>query len=595
MGSNPKSARTGADATARRPEPDAQRSLPALPARACLRRRPRGLVVAGLGILCALAACGPDAARTDGKDATPAVASTGQVAPAARPRVSFYAASRFADQASFGPTAELVAELQAKGFEQWIDEQLALPAPQIDLAPVNFNHRLPTDDELAYPRTQFANLVLRSPAQLLLRLSWSLQQFLVVGDAVTDPDAQVVWLNLLTAQGSGSYRELLRAVSLNPAMGQNLDNVRNRPKSDDCPTCAPNENYARELMQLFSIGPYRLGDDGREQRDAQGRLLETYTQKDVAELARALTGWQYHFVPLPGNDWATHITPMVPSTLPHERDSGRKVVLGRVLPAGVDAARELDAVVELLVAHPNAGPFVAVRMIRQLVASNPSPDYVRRVASVFRNNGKGVAGDMKAVVRAVLLDPEARAGDDPTRPASVLGKYREPYLWTYAVLRGIGCQRALRRVPNPDNPYTFMATRQEPAEQDSVFGFYSFDHLAAGTRLPAPEAALVTGDELALRSVALNHWNTDFDRSGPQGNLDDAGCDLSALERAYARSADDFGNELARRWFRGQLPVRLRQQLPALMQLADAPGDRRAAMLRVLGHVLVAPQFGVQR
>ena len=367
-----------------------------------------GGVGLALAITLVLAACGGG-----GKiDAAPSP-SAGQVAPATTTaKVSFYAASRFAEQASFGPTPALVAELQAKGFEKWIDEQLALPLVALDPAVAEESYQLTKLQEIP-PRiwmdtdAQMLRASLSAPDQLRWRVMWSLSNYIVVARSKGDtPPGNVHWLNLLYRQAFGNYGELLQQVTRNPFMSHYLDNDQNRPKSTECQQCAPNENYARELMQLFSIGVVSLNPDGTAKRDNRGRFIETYTQADVEELARALTGWAYDPQPSgrPERNWGNWSKPMAQSTWPPERDAGRKVVMGRVFPAGQPAVKDLEDIAAMIMAHPNTAPFVSLRLIQHLVMSDPSPAYVGRVTGVFNSS----AGNLRSVVKAILLDAEAR-------------------------------------------------------------------------------------------------------------------------------------------------------------------------------------------
>ena len=249
-----------------------------------------------------------------------------------------------------------------------------------------------------------------APDQLRLRAAWSLLLFVTnTGTNI----GRVNWLNLVQRHAFGRYGDFLRDVSVDASMGNYLDNARNRPRSAECPSCAPNENYARELMQLFSLGLYKLNPDGTPTLDIRGRKVETYSQRDVEELARALTGWMNdRRDPSWPDDGLSR--PLIPSPYPTDRDSGAKTVLGRAFPAGQSQQKDLDDTVAMLMGHPNIAPFVGLRLIQHLVMSNPPPAYVSRVATAFRGNGAATDGDMKAVIKAVLLDPEARRGDDPT-------------------------------------------------------------------------------------------------------------------------------------------------------------------------------------
>lgn len=550
-----------------------------------------------------LAAAGLLSACGGGRDeaATAPSPSAGQVAaPAAAAKVSHYAAARFAEQAAFGATPALIAELRAKGFERWIDEQMALPFVPIDIAPaeavyaIGQNDRVP-DAIWSYPDAEIMRLAMGGPDQLRLRVMWSLSQFIVAARSKGEVPGQLVWINLLYRNAFGKYDDLLREASLNPHMGHYLDNDQNRPKSPECQHCAPNENFARELMQLFSIGVFKLNPDGTPQRDARGRFIETYSQRDVEELARALTGWQHDQVPQqrPSRNWGNWSKPMVPSTWPPERDDARKVVMGRVFPAGQGPHQDLATAISMLMSHQNIAPFVALRMIQNLVKSDPSPAYVERVAAKFRNNGSGTAGDMKAVVKAVLLDPEARRGDDPATARPEDGKFKEPFLHRMATYRGMGCRTALRN----DEGYVVQVWTQKPFSSDSVFGYYAPTDRAPGSNLLAPEQRLVNSSELTARLGDLNwmRWNNQT-RTNSLEKYTAAGCNPDEFVAAYNRSPKAFIDLLSERWFRGAMPPTLRSTLEQLIRQPQwNTQDPSEGPMRMISYALTTPAFGVSK
>lgn len=556
-----------------------------------LVRRARALLAA----LALLAACGSEAPEVN---PAPPVLSAGQVGAAKAYKVSFYAASRFAEQASFGPTPALVEELRTKGFEAWIDEQMALPPSLMDPAPMQIFRAPPTPLsawEASYPARESQRFYIGGKDQLRLRVSWAVGQWVVLGRKSEHP-ARPFWFNLLQTHALGRYGQLLRAASVDPGMAYFLDNHLNRPKSTECPWCAPNENYARELMQLFSLGVQQLNLDGTPKRDHRGRILETYTQADVEQMARALTGWifnpDYSGVQKEFN-WGNWAKPMVPSSWPPDRDSGEKKILGRTFPAGQTQDKDLDDAIDLLMSHPNAAPFVALRLIQHLVTSDPTPDYIRRVATVFRDNGRGVVGDMKATVKAVLLDPEARQGDDPTQ-ASTTGKFRDSMLWFTGAVRGMGCTRNLIAtsdglpVPLPQNF----------GEAPNVFSYYLPTDRAPGSNLLAPEQRLATPGEMRDRLGRMDNW-----LGGPNwvGRSDktfvDASCELPLFVQAFQASPKAFADLLSARYFRGAMPPTLRANLEQRMR-AKASWDTTPAdvgLLVLLSYALVTPYYGVQK
>jgi uncharacterized protein (DUF1800 family) len=526
-------------------------------------------------------------ACTPSPDELPA-ASAGQVKPVVADKMSAYSAARTADQVSFGATPALVAQMQQMGLEAWIDQQLALP-PSIISAPryvIDYVRNDPQAESKArrFAPDSFYTLAMIGPDQLRLRVNWAMQQFV---PAASDAYPIVEYFNMFQRNALGNYGTFLRELSVDPAMGAFLSNNQNRPRSTQCPDCAPNENWARELMQLFSIGVVQLNTDGSTKRDAKGKPMETYTQKDVEELARAFTGWRLAQTtpPPPDTNWQNAPNPMEPDPWEFARDSGAKTVLGTRFAAGQSARQDLETAISMLMAHPNIAPFVSLRLIQHLVTSNPSPQYLGRVASVFRNNGQGVVGDMKATVKAVLLDPEARRGDVPGTDRAGFGKLREPVLFITAAMRGLGCRTALKW--NDGN--SFGTRGQSPLQPPSVFSFYLPTDRAPGSNLLAPEQKLATTDELSARLRYLEWTLVDTNRSGGNANSD-SGCDVAGLGQAFAQSPKALIDLISARWFRGAMPPTLRSNLMALA--TTMPVDNRGAV-QLLEFALTTPYFGV--
>jgi uncharacterized protein (DUF1800 family) len=544
-----------------------------------LRRERRSKLAAGLAVLALMAACGREGGQPDGQLA----ASSGQVKPAQGASVTRFAAARFADQVSFGATPALVAEIQSKGFEHWIDDQFALPPTLIDTHPIDsYDSQIAEQGQRGYRYAvgQLYSTMLTAPDQLRWRVTWSLEQYITTAMNKIEPHGTLAYANLLQRYGTTNYGDLLRAVSTNPSMGIYLDNLQNRPTSTECPWCSPNENYARELMQLFTLGVVKLNPDGTVQRDGAGKPIETYTQKDVTELARALTGWMMD-ANYDRTDFRRYDGVLIPDPWSAAHDRGAKTVLGKALGANVDASKELDAIVALLMGHQNIAPFVSLRLIQHLVTSNPSPAYLARVAAVFRNNGKGVAGDMKAVVKAILLDPEARRGDQIGADSNEFGKMREPVLWYTSALRGLGCTQALTW----DNGVDMMLPSQRPFDPTSVFSFYMPTDRAPGSNLLAPEQRLLTAEELSFR---LN--------GGFSGGIARAGsaCAAGALGKAFASSPAAFADLVSERFFRGAMPAVLRQNLIDLAgsTWGSTPDEKAISLLQF---ALATPYYGVIR
>jgi uncharacterized protein (DUF1800 family) len=368
---------------------------------------------------------------------------------------------RLLEQATFGPTQAEVARVQSMGFRAFLNEQFAAPVssyPTLPLQPLDDNVGCPDvpqqpsvrivclrDNYSMVPlqRRFFINS-LYGPDQLRQRMTFALHQILVVsGRDVTQPSWMAPYLQTLDRNAFGNYRQLLSEISLNPAMGKYL-NMEGNSKTN------PNENYAREILQLFSVGQDLLNLDGTPRLNAQGETLPTYDQATITNFARLFTGWTYAAQPTPGI--VNFLDPMVPSNNANIHDTDQKTLLnGVVLPPGLTTAQDLSAGLDNIFNHPNVAPYLSVRLIRSLVMSNPSPGYVERVAVAFNNNCSGFypdnpcsgeRGDLRAVVRAILLDPEAR-GDAKADPN--YGKLREPALFmtgTCAPLTQVGLDQA---------------------------------------------------------------------------------------------------------------------------------------------------------
>ncbi|WP_342117036.1 DUF1800 domain-containing protein [Pseudoduganella sp. OTU4001] len=547
--------------------------------------------LAGLTAAAALLACsGSDGTAPPAAGASAAAQAPGQIGSSSA-QATPYAAARLADQASFGATPTLVAAIGKQGLAAWIDSQLALPPTQVDPEPVRvYNSQIPKqgNDASIYTNQKLIGTMLSGEDQLRLRVTWAMSQFLVVSGAKVENYATLQYMNLLQRHAFGNYAELIRALSIHPPMGAYLDNVQNRPTSEECPWCAPNENYARELLQLFTLGVTKLNPDGTVQRDAKGRPLETYTQDDVENVTLALTGWSFA-QETPQYDYGRFAGEMVEDKWSVAHDRNAKKFLGKTIPAGGSASSDLDALVKILMEHPNIAPFVSLRMIQHLVTSNPSPAYVARMSAVFRDNGQGVAGDMKALVRAILLDPEARQGDQQGASPASFGKLREPLLWYTGLLRGVGCKLPLRWGGTRDDGLengVAMPSIQQPFFASSVFSFYLPTDRAPGSNLLAPEQRLLTPEELSAR---VGGYNT-----GEAAAWTKAGCKIDDITRAYSSSPRALVDLISARYFRNAMPATMRQSLNDLAP--SMPGANTAQKaLNVLHFSLASPEYGAIR
>jgi uncharacterized protein (DUF1800 family) len=335
----------------------------------------------------------------------------------------------------------------------------------------------------------FTNAV-NGPDQLRQRVVFALGQIFVI--SINDlfyEGKMIPYLNMLANDAFGNFFNLMKDVTLSPAMGEYLNMVNNDKPNPAAGTLA-NENYARELMQLFTIGTYMLNPDGSLQLDAMGNPIFTYDQHTITEFARVYTGWTYPTQPgktLQMHNNMYYTGPMEAYDPNH--DTGSKTLLnGQVLPAGQTAAKDLNDALLNVFNHPNAWPFVGKLLIQHLVMSDPSPAYVQRVGAVFNNNGSGVRGDLKAVVQAILLDPEARAGDPPTATPATGGHLREPVSYF------VGLLRALNATVDDSNYLVWDGTvlAQTIYWAPSVFNYFSPVYNIPGTALLGPEFQLQT-------------------------------------------------------------------------------------------------------
>src|SRR4051794_3113643 len=350
------------------------------------------------------------------------------------PRISPLEANRFLQQASWGPTPDSAARLQNIGIDAWINEQFATSPSDIPDIPPDDKGRHP----IAPMQQMFLFNAVNGPDQLRQRVAWALGQIWVVSGLKLNDASQILpYWRLLQQDAFVNYRQIMSDITLSPAMGHYLDMVNN-DKPNPAKGTGANENYARELMQLFTIGLDQLNPDGTYKLDSAGQRIPTYNQDTIEGFARAFTGWTY--APLPGatpkaHNPANFAAPMVAYEANHDRSE--KVLLnGGRISAGGNAKADLGAALGNIFEHPNVGPFISRQLIQHLVTSSPSPNYVRRINAVFANNGFGQRGDIAAVVKAILMDPEARQGDSGSG-AVVAQHLREPVLFMTAVLRAM--------------------------------------------------------------------------------------------------------------------------------------------------------------
>lgn len=414
--------------------------------------------------------------------------STGSttVSPATTPpKITMTQASRFLSQASIGYSKTDITALAASSYDVWIDTQLSMARPQ-----KFWDFLIAGGYDAAVNRTSIAGFDAMMWAQLMgsgdilrQRVGLSLLSIIVVGiGGLTSGWPSFVmaaYLDGLWENAFGNYRDILEFISTSPAMGQYLTFIGN-VKANPSTGSIPDENYARELMQLFTIGLYQLNMDGTQVLSS-GAPVATYSQADVSQAARIWTG--YVFANGDGSSPTRFRQPMIINTNTHE--SGASSLLNGTIsvPAGTDGATARKILLDGLFNHSNVPPFVCKQLIQRLVTSNPSPAYVRRVASAFVNNGNGVRGDMKAVIRAILTDSEAR--DDSKVNSNTFGKVREPLVRVAQWARAFNVTSPTNLWPFGNTSSSAIALSEGPGRAPTVFNWFRPGYVVPGTPMAA--------------------------------------------------------------------------------------------------------------
>jgi uncharacterized protein (DUF1800 family) len=553
--------------------------------------------LASLLLALALTACGGGSAGSG---------STAPPPPPPPTSLSTADAGRLLEQATFGPTATEVLRVSALGLDGYLSEQLAAPAsgyrgfsfvPHTAAPGCIYDPTAPTGPSSLCARDNYSLFqvqrrlftnALGAPDQLRQRVAFALSQIMVVsGTEIYEAYGMAAYQNLLLNDAFGNFRQLIEDVTLSPVMGRYLD-MANNDKPDPARGTSPNENYARELMQLFSIGLFKLNADGTQVLDATGQPIPTYDQNVIEGFSSVYTGWTYAPRPGVGSQWTNPINyegSMV--SFPAHHDGGSKLLLdGLVVPAGQTPEQDLKVALDAVFNHPNVGPFIGLRLIEHLVTSNPSPAYVARVSAVFADDGSGVRGNLAAVVRAILSDPEAR-GDAPALADG--GHLREPVLFITTVLRGLGGQSdgVLLRAEA-------AAMGQPIFTPPTVFNFYPPGYQLVGTTSRGPEFFIHDATTALARANFVNQLlygggaAADPTVTGSTGTT----LDLGAL--AAAATPEALVGQLNQQLLHGSLSTAAGSVvLTAVNAVAasDSLGRARAATYLVA----TSPQFQVER
>ena len=502
-------------------------------------------------------------------------------------------AARFLGHATLGADWEEIERTATLGRASWLDEQFGQPIgyqrPFLDA-----RLRLGLEVNAGHRRWAWWEQVMDGPDPLRQRVALALSEIFVVSDANdtvgNTPVGLADYYDMLLARSFGNYRDLLMDVSLHPVMGAYLSHLGNE-KSNAAAGRFPDENYAREIMQLFSIGLFHLEADGTLRLDGAGRPMPTYDNDDITELAKVFTGLSFAS---PNRDFrrGTEVwtEPMRMYDEFHE-PGPKRLLRGKYLPAGQTGMKDVNDAIDNLFRHPNVGPFLSRRLIQRLVTSNPSPAYVGRVAAVFADNGAGVRGDLKAVVRAILLDPEAAT--PPGSSDSARGRLLESFLRRVHLARAFDARSPASewRVDDPGAPVAFG---QRPMSSPSVFNFFLPDHQPTGEiadrGIVAPEFQIITAVTAIssandLRSQIDSVMNRDDDE------VFEVRLDLSD-EIAIASDARRLVDRLDLLLMHGEMSVAMRGILLDALERLDDPVTRARMAVHLIA---ISPEYNVSK
>ncbi len=462
------------------------------------------------------------------------------------------AIARFLDQTTLGVNEPTLAAAASGSIEDWMETQFNLPI--VDLEPRARQFVEDFGDDIGTEQLFHAalwNNIMSGEDLLRQRVVLALSEIIVVsnvpGTLAQRPAGMANWYDMLQRHAFGNFRDLLYDVTTHPVMGFYLSHAGNR-KANEALNLFPDENYAREVMQLFSIGLYELNLDGSRKVDAEGNDIPTYTNKEITEFARVFTGMIYDWRQVPDladveyyeglfdnlRDWNVYImtSPMV--MVEEEHDTGEKELLnGTILPAGQSGLQDLSDAVDNLFNHPNVGPFIGRLLIQRLVKSNPSPGYISRVAAAFNDNGSGVRGDMRAVLEAIYYDHEARNLyhlNDPTQ-----GKMREPWMRWVKLLRAFDARDHYGMYMRGDEWIT-NTFDQRPFASPSVFNFFLPDHSPNGAisdrGLVAPEFQIVNSQTIPgfINTMEFTLWQGWSNDEVDENPVDDEGNPLNPAQ-----------------------------------------------------------------
>ena len=518
-------------------------------------------------------------------------------------------AARFLIQSTYGPNISEIQRVKQLGYEAWINEQF--DTARIDTHQAYLARRGPVGCNPC--NSQYINAIMesfwyqavRSPDQLRQRTVLALSEIFVVSALNSNGALEIVadahggYHDMLARNAFGNFRQLLQDVATSPAMAHYLSHFKNE-KEDPVTGRQPDENFAREIMQLFAIGLWQLNPDGSQRLDANRDPIPTYTRFDVEGLAKVFTGWGFG-----GNhDWYTHPQtasawyPQMRLYPEHHSTSEKRIIDGVVIPAGTSGTQSLRIALDTLFNHPNVGPFIGSQLIKRFVTSNPSPEYIRRVTLAFNNNGRGVRGDMRAVLRAVLLDPEARSTSQLNDPT--WGKLREPMVRFGNFMRAfnVNSQSGYFRMWNLEDPVSSLG--QNPMRAPSVFNWFRPDYSPQGA---VREAGLIAPEFQIVHEGTITSW-VNFMASNADGRLPVDGQDTRdrlvpnyTSELGLAGNASQLVDRLNLLLAAGQLSPSTRTTIVDAVNSINGTTEagRRSRLTAAITLVMSSPEYLIQK
>jgi uncharacterized protein (DUF1800 family) len=540
-------------------------------------------------------------------------------------------AARFLNQATFGATLDDIQHLRQVGYEAWFEEQFAAP-PSYQAPYLDWVSTRPAGQNGVYQQQRLEAWLINAVGlydpsnpprvhndQLRQRVAFALSEIFVVSDQnaglLLQAWSTASWYDMLADNAFGNYRNLLEDVTLHPAMGVYLSMIGNR-KPDTTLNIRPDENYAREVLQLFSIGLKQLGIDGTPLTGPNGQPLPTYNQNTVRGFAHVFTGWNYNncssaeYPDCVGEyhnpDSSSVRDPMLAFEAYHDTTTTKQLLVytgaqpaGGVLTPGGSAQMELAIALDNIAGHPNVGPFMARLLIQRMVTSNPSPAYIERVARVFNAEDGGVRGDMRAVLKAILLDSEARFGH-VGGGASRYGKLREPWLKLVQLWRITAPRSTNGRINLLINPSEWYG--QAPLRSPSVFNFFRPTYQQPGEirdlGLVSPEFQIATDTMLVATPNDLD-WRIFYFYIGSTYSYaldpDQLLMDYAATLNPLAANPGQLVDRLSLLLMSGQMSPFMRDVLLTRLNALPNNNGGRDRVQHALYLVLNSPEYAIQK